>query len=545
MSAESHAPPATHLDSPRLSFSLTVILALIALSWQLGVRNLNEPDEGRYASVAVGMLRSGDWIVPQFQGAPHLTKPPLIYWLTAFSLKCFGVNAWAARLVPALAAFGTVLLTWLLAFRWMDARRALYAALMLLTAPLFFLVARLCDPNMLLTFFVTLGSWAWVSWQEEGKRSHLWLYYFAHGFAFMTKGPVGCVIILLGQLAFRCAGANGRRNRRIWHWGGFLLALAMGLAWYVLMILQQPGRLDYFLRYELFDRVFTNVHKRSEPFWFFFAVLPVAFLPWLPILASIVKRGWKTVRTSYPEGPLVFHILFILVLFSISRSKLPTYILPALPPLALLTAAQMRFDETLGRHFLWSKRLVTLLAILLPVILIIIGHVRLQASHLLHGSTALSTVFLLALLFRMRQCPPHRWLLPAAAILFVAYASALDLVRRDERAMFGESTAQFVKEWLALSRETPPALYFTHSPAGLLFYLPAGCEAKRLELVKTKPKLSVEEYLAQLRAHLESLRGQQAFVMVNSSYMDRAPKDDPLPGHLFLKDRKYSIWQSP
>ena len=538
--------PATRLDSPRFSLGLTVLIALVALSWQLGVRGLNEPDEGRYASVAVGMLRTGDWIVPHFQGQPHLTKPPLIYWLTALSCKVFGVNEWAARLTPALSAFGVILLTWALAFRWFGARHALYTALLLLSAPMFFVLARLCDTSMLLTLWVTLGSWAWVSWQADGKPCQRWLYYLAHGLAFLTKGPVGCAIILLGQLAFHLVGDPTRPRRRIWCWGGFLLALAMSLSWYLLMVLQQPDRLDYFLRYELFDRVFTNVHKRSEPLLFFWWVLPASFLPWLPVLAPIVKRGRRTLRAKVPEAPLIAHILAILILFTISRSKLPTYILPALPLLALLTAAQMKFDDEQGRHYRWAKGLAATFALAIPIIVFYLSVTRLHSNHLIHGAMVLAVGVILLLLWRLKRCSLHRWLIPAALAIMIAYASALDLVRRGERALFGKSTQALIKDWRIASGGKPGPFYYTHAPAGLLFYLHPDPDPKPLTILKTGEKMDPADYVEQLRRHLESLRGQGAYVLANSSYINSTPGGlARLPGQVMAQDKKHTILQAP
>lgn len=535
-------PETTGLENPRLAFGLTLLIALVALFWQLGVRGLNEPDEGRYASVAAEMLRSGDWVVPHFQGQPHLTKPPLIYWLTALNLKLFGVNEWAARLAPAWAALGTLLLTWSLGRRFLGPRYALYAALLLLTSPLFFVVARLCDPNMLLTLWITLGSWAWLGWQQDGRPAQRLLYYLAHGLAFLTKGPVGCVVILLGQLAFRRVSGRALTTRRIWWWPGILLALGVGLSWYMLMIAQQPDRLDYFLRYELFDRVFTNTHKRSEPFFFFWVVLPAAFLPWLPVFSTLRTRGWTSLRASFPEAGLLLHLFFILLLFTLSRSKLPTYILPALPPLALLTAAQMRFDEARGRHFRSVKRLVALISVLLPIILIYVGHARFHSDHWLHGSTLLSLGATTVLLWRMKRCPQHRWLLPAAGLLLVSYFTLLDVVRRHERAMFGESTKDLMQEWQRHQPDPAYLFYYTHAPAGLGFYLQGWQPALRLPLVKTGERLSSEDYVQQLTHHLMTLRGQPAYVMASSYHLNKVPGAvEQLPAQVLAQDRKYTL----
>lgn len=520
-------------------------LSLFALSWQLGVRGLNEPDEGRYSSVATTMLRTGDWIVPHFQGHPHLTKPPLIYWLTALSFRVGGYNEWSARLVPALAALGTLLLTWGLGTRWLGPRHGFYAALLLLSSPLFFIIARLCDPNMLLTFWITLGLWAVVNWQEEGRPYQRTLYYLAHGLAFLTKGPVGCVLIGAGQWALR-ARRNCESHRRLMWWPGLLLALVLGLSWYGLMILQQPDRLDYFLRYELLDRIFTNTHKRGEPVWFFLWVMPLAFLPWLPLLVRAGTRGWSALRASFPEGPLIRYALFILIFFSISRSKLPTYILPALPALALLAAAQLKGDEAHGRTFRWPKRIVALLAVLLPVIMILISEAHTRPSHWLHGSTLLALGLIAGLLWMMKRAPAHRWLVPAAAVILTSYACLLDVVRRHERIILGESTRDLVEEWERALGGPPREIYYTHAPAGLAFYLNQSPAPRFLPLVKHAALMTPEEFSTQMTEHLRDLSGQHACVVTSTYHMNNlAARDWRLPARIVAQDRKYTILQTP
>ena len=544
--APNSKPVTIHLDRVGTSLSLALLISLAALTWQLGVRGLNEPDEGRYASVAYDMLRSGEWIVPHFLGQPHLTKPPLMYWLTALCFKVGGVNEWSARAIPAGAALGTILLTWSLALRWLGARHALFAALLLLASPLFFIMARLCDHNMLLTCWVTLGGWAWWRWQEDQQSLHRGLYYLAHGLAFLTKGPVGCLLILFGQIAFHFAGQRQAPNRTIVWWPGVFTAMGLGLSWYVLMVLQQPDRLDYFVRYELLDRVFTNTHKRAEPFWFFWLVLPVAFLPWLPLLVTCARRGWRNVCRSFPEGGLALYVLIMVLFFTLSRSKLPTYILPALPPLALLTAAQLRHDEQHGRNFRGVRWLVAGLAMLMPAILMYLGDAQAHADHWIHGSTVLGAGLMTGLLYQLRTSPASRWLLPATGLILVAYASVLDVVRRHERPMFGESTRDLISDGKRAAGQALAPFYYTHAPAGLAFYLQDPIPPKALPLVKTDGKLSSEEYVQQLITHLEQLRGTSAFVLANSHHLNQVTGSVArLPAQVLVLDRKYTLLKTP
>lgn len=536
-------PPGAEAPSARSLWWRAAAISLLALGWQLGVRGLNEPDEGRYASVATEMLRSGDWIVPRFENKPHLTKPPLTYWLIALAFRACGVNEWAARLPAALAALGTLLLVWSMACRWWGARHAMHAVLILLSTPMFFAMARLCDPNMLLTFWVCLGWWAWLTWRHQGGGGRRALYYAAHALAFLTKGPVGCLLILFGQLAFlRFGGTDGLRRRILW-WPGLLAAFTVASSWYVLMIAQQPDRTAYFLRYELFDRVFTNAHGRGKPLWFFFAVTPLAFLPWLPLVATFLRRDRRGLRGAYPELPLLALVAVIVAFFTVVRSKLPTYILPAMPPLALLAAAQLRFDEERGRSFRGARWIVAGVALLLPVILLArLGPAGIRSAHGVHASLVVSMVLYVLLACWLARSSPRHWLFPAIAMMLLAYASALDLIRRHEHGIFGKSTADLINTWRTTARHPGAPFFFTHAPAGLVFYLNPEQSPRELTIVRKVHPLPSSEYVRQLAEHLEHLPARPAYVMASSFHLQQVTGSLlRLPARPIAQDDKFTI----
>lgn len=138
-------------------FSLSLFLFLF-YTWAIP---LIDPDEPRYASTARNMVLHGNWIVPYFNGAPRINKPPLFYWTIAISYKFFGINEFSARLPSALAATGTVFITYLWAKRFRGETEAgssyndgFWAGVVLATSPLFFLISHFCITDMLLTFFV-------------------------------------------------------------------------------------------------------------------------------------------------------------------------------------------------------------------------------------------------------------------------------------------------------------------------------------------------------------------------------------------------------
>ena len=300
----------------------------IMIFFLLGHRGLNEPDEGRYAEIAREMAVSGDWLVPHLNGFEHFQKPPLIYWATALSFKLFGFTEWAARLPSALAAWGTVILTFFLTRRKWDATRAHVACTMLISMLGLFISARLLIPDTTMAFWI-IASITALSFERRG-----W-FFVCMGLGFLTKGPMAIVVPLAAAVGRSLSGAR----RKNWPWvTGLLATLLISLSWFLIMAAQKPELFDYFLRYELVERFASTSHGRSRPWWFFLPVLLVALLPWTISLPKLIKKTWlqlKSRNLSPRQGLLVGWVLIPLVILSLAGSKLPTYILPLLPGLAI------------------------------------------------------------------------------------------------------------------------------------------------------------------------------------------------------------------
>lgn len=317
----------------RLSL-LIIVLAALPFLLQLGSRGLNEPDEGRYVEIGREMLVTGDFLVPRLHGVPHVAKPPLTYWSIAASLGLFGMNETAARLPAALAAIFAVFLTADLARRMYGRRGAPTAAWLLASALGFFLMGRVQTTDMILAASVVAamhGAWRFRSAASRGTRLQFFL---ALAVGFLAKGPVAVAIVLLGLIG---AAVFERRRRplgvvaSLWGWGLFLL---LALPWYLLMAAEIPGLIEHWLGYELVQRVTEGV-KRNKPFWYFAVVLPLEVWPWTDLLLALVPRIWR-LRRRPREAYLAGWISFPFLMFTLSQSKLPTYMVPLIPAAALL-----------------------------------------------------------------------------------------------------------------------------------------------------------------------------------------------------------------
>jgi 4-amino-4-deoxy-L-arabinose transferase-like glycosyltransferase len=302
---------------------------------------LFEPDEGRYAEIPREMLLRGEWVVPYLQGEPYLDKPPLLYWLVGGSYCVFGVADWSARLVPALAIHGCILLTYLLGRRSLGERAAFWGALLLSLAPGFVSMGRLLILDGLLTLWVTLSLFAgFEAVRGERLRWGWWLLAAtACGLGILTKGPVAGLLLVPPLWMYR--RLNGPSCPLGWQ---ALLSFAVAclvviLPWYIAICVRLPGFAWYFLWQHNVVR-FLAPFDHLRPVWFYGPVLLAGLLPGslliIPFMRFLFSGVATTAAKRCPEvGFLLLGGGWCVLFFSLSGCKLPTYVLPAFPVLAL------------------------------------------------------------------------------------------------------------------------------------------------------------------------------------------------------------------
>ncbi len=300
--------------------------------------SLAEPDETRYAEIPREMLASGDFLVPRLNGLPYFEKPPLLYWTEAASLRVFGETPWAARLPARVAGLGTALLVVLAAGGWRR-REGLSAGIFLLVSPIGFLMTRTNLTDGILTFFFTatlLGARAAIERLARGRPWRMaaaWTGVAAAG-AFLSKGLIA--IVLPGLILLSWGVATGRLRHLVQLAFSPAPAVFVVLAapWFLLVESRHPGFLQFFFVHEHFQRFATGSAKRAGPLFYFVPVFALGFLPGLAFFGAALRRAWR--RTD--EG-FFFLIWFaaVFVFFSLSRSKLPPYLFPAIPAAAWLS----------------------------------------------------------------------------------------------------------------------------------------------------------------------------------------------------------------
>lgn len=333
---------------------LLVLARLSAMAWL----PLMDTTEARYGDIGRRMAALGDWVTPWFdEGVPFWGKPPLSFWLTAASMRLFGLSEFAARLPHLLCGALIAALVWRFAQRRAGPREALLAIGLLLGSTLFFLSAGAVMTDTALVLCTTLAMYAfWFAVHgrdPQEQRRMGWLFFAALGLGLLAKGPLA--VVLSGLPIVIWAVASGR-TRQVWQglpWlRGSLLALAIAVPWYWLAELRTPGFLDYFIVGEHWHRFLTpgwggdrygHAHEFARGTIWGFAW--GSLLPW-SVLLPLAAWRWRRQPAAADEQPslrlyLLLWLLTPLVFFTAARNIIWTYALPALPAAALLMSHWM------------------------------------------------------------------------------------------------------------------------------------------------------------------------------------------------------------
>ena len=364
-----------------------VILATLYICYfsHLGAIGLVGPDEPRYAWVARAMAESGDWITPRLYGKGWFEKPVLYYWGAALSFKFLGVSEVTARLPSALCALlATLTLAWL-AWRTYGAETARWFLVVLPTSVGMIGFSHAASPDMpfsaMLAVAMVAAAVLFQLVPSRNQNAPLWPIVFglSLGLAVLAKGPAA--LLLCGGAVFFWALFTKRWSHasRLFHPGAITAFCVTALPWYLLCARRNPGFWRVFIIEHNFRRYLTPEFHHVRPFWFYLPVLSAALLPWtLGFLACFAKSRRTAECRSETDLLLLSFGLFPLLFFSVSQSKLPGYILPAIGPLTLfLSSCLTIFLQNRSRQ----RRLVPIL-LALTLMAIAAGAARFAA----HGA---------------------------------------------------------------------------------------------------------------------------------------------------------------
>lgn len=336
---------------------LLLLVAAVFMLTNLGYP-LIDRDETRYAEIAREMIVTGNWILPQLNFETYYDKPPLLYWLCAISFTLFGTHEASARLVPALAALATVASTMYFGSKILGKRVGLFAGAVLTLSSGFVFTSRYLLLDGVLALLVTLSLLtAYESVRGDRLKLGWWLLSGVFcGLAFLTKGPLAVVLWLPPVVGFTWL-TEGCAKPRWWHYTlvGSVVAL-IAEPWFIAVSLQDSRfPLEFFYTHNV-ARFAGEFHRR--PFWYFVPVILLAGHPWsfltIPYTAFLFgqKRGFGRKRPPVVGFALLWSV-WCFLFFSISKCKLPTYLLPAAPPLALMLGHYL--DRVINDKSSWSQ----------------------------------------------------------------------------------------------------------------------------------------------------------------------------------------------
>ncbi|HZZ92759.1 MAG TPA: glycosyltransferase family 39 protein [Usitatibacter sp.] len=325
---------------------LLVLLALVAFA--VGVDNMSRPlanpDEGRYSEISREMSITGDWVTPRLDGIKYFEKPPLQYWATALAFEAFGYNEYAARLYVWLCAIATLGIAAYTAMRLATVEAGIATALVLAGSPYFLALGGIVTLDMGVTLWTTLTVCAFLLAEHahaerraSAARNWMLVAWAAMALAVLSKGLIG-IVFAGAAVFFQVVLSRDLSALRRMRWlPGLALFAVIAVPWFVLVSRANPEFARFFFVHEHFERFLTHEHHRVQPWWFFLPIVVLAFLPWAPALPAAVRHAWRAERGAdlQPMRVALLWAAFIVFFFSASGSKLPAYILPAIPLLAL------------------------------------------------------------------------------------------------------------------------------------------------------------------------------------------------------------------
>jgi 4-amino-4-deoxy-L-arabinose transferase-like glycosyltransferase len=357
-----------------MSVSRIAVALLAALALFVGVDNMQRPlanpDEGRYSEISREMAASGDWVTPRLNGIKYFEKPPLQYWASAASFSLFGESEFAARIYTALCGLLALLAVGFTARRLAGDESALLAVGVLLSSPYFLGLGGVVTLDMGLTAWTTVAACAFllaVAGPELQRRRWMLVAWAGMALAVLSKGLIGIVFPAAAIFLHCLVNRDWRLLAKLEWVRGILLFLAIAAPWFVLVSIANPEFPQFFFVHEHFERFLTKSHRREEPWWFFWPILFVGFLPWMLTLVPAALDGWRreSARETFPWRRFaLLWTAFVMLFFSASGSKLPAYILPIFPVFALV------LGDWLARAP--AERLWKSVAVIAPLLVLVI-----------------------------------------------------------------------------------------------------------------------------------------------------------------------------
>ncbi|QWD62473.1 glycosyltransferase family 39 protein [Polynucleobacter sp. MWH-UH25E] len=346
---------------------ILLLILIYAALWfgTLNYRHLIPSDEGRYAEMAREMLVTGDWVTPRYNGYKYFEKPPLQIWATATTFHLFGIGDWQARFWTALTGFLTILAIGFTGAKIYNARAGWLAAVVLASSPMWVTSGHFNSLDMGLSAFLVAALCslliAQTSQTQSSCRNWMWACWIFMALATLSKGLIGAAIPAMVFVIYSISAWDWKIWTRLRLFSGLILFLVITAPWFILVAQRNPEFLEFFFIHEHLQRFTQDAHSRTGPIYYFVPLLLIGLLPWIAQLPGSIAQAWQERSRTFSCGWLLScWFIVIFVFFSISHSKLPGYIIPIFPALALLIGN--RLDRLLGHtnsmSFSWKLQTI-------------------------------------------------------------------------------------------------------------------------------------------------------------------------------------------
>ena len=338
---------------------LWVLAILFTLAWfgVLDYRHLVASDEGRYGEIAREMYATGDWVTPRYDGYKYFEKPPLQAWMTAIAYTLFGVGEWQSRLWTGFTGYFAILATGFTAWKLVGGERGVVAgwvaAILLASSPMWNVGGHFNTLDMGLSSILSCALFSLLLSQRAGlavsvRRNWMWLCWAFMALAVLSKGLIGIVIPGMVLVVYTLTTRDWALWKRLHLFSGLIVFFLITTPWFILVSLKNPEFAHFFFIHEHWDRFTKPGHNRKGHPLYFVPLILVGFIPWLAQVGQGLMRAWRDRRGDTREGdvsatngfrPLwlcAVWAMMVFLFFSKSQSKLPGYIMPIFPALALL-----------------------------------------------------------------------------------------------------------------------------------------------------------------------------------------------------------------
>jgi len=338
-----------------ISIILLTVFAAALFLFGLGRMALTDPDEPFYAETAKEMLDRGEWLTPRIFGKPQFEKPVLYYWLIILSFKMFGINEFAARFPSAVFGILGVLGVYFLGRQLFSRKTAIYSSLVTISSILYIILSRACVTDMVLSTCITFAFLFYLLGYSKGHNKLFYLLSsLSLGLAVLTKGPIGVILPVFIIGLYLLLRKEFQAIRKFPYFSATIVFLAVSVPWYYLMYRVYGAEfIDHFFGFQNVTRFMSPEHRIGDVFYFYVPVVLCGFFPWSIFLPYGIHQIVKYDKANFTKHLfLLIWVAVFFVFFSISRTKLVTYIFPLFPALSIVAGRFLELTTEKGRFSL-------------------------------------------------------------------------------------------------------------------------------------------------------------------------------------------------